>query len=112
MTVDPRTEAAAKAQYESGPTAEHWDMAQPAARLFHRERMETALAAADAVMFSEANIERAAKAYYEEYEAQPIYDEDLEEFTGHRKWEWLDDESQERYRKRVRFMVASLKGEA
>jgi hypothetical protein len=46
-------------------------------------------------------VEAAAKAIYAT-EAQPIYDEYKEEFTGHKPWEWLLDKSRESYRDKAR----------
>lgn len=71
-----------------------------------------ALERSDAILFSDEAIERAAKDFYTEFEAQPIYDEATERFTGHRLWEWLTPESQERYKARIRSVVAALKGDA
>ena len=49
-------------------------------------------------------VEAAARAIYAT-EAQPIYDEVKEEFTGHRPWEWLTERSWYAYRDKARLTL-------
>lgn len=57
----------------------------------------------DQVIPAEA-VEAAAKALYAT-EAQPMYDESKEEFTGARPWEWLTERSWEVYREKARLTL-------
>jgi hypothetical protein len=49
-------------------------------------------------------VEAAAKAIYAT-EAQPMYDESKEEFTGARPWEWLTERSWDVYRDKARLAL-------
>ena len=49
-------------------------------------------------------VEAAARAIYAT-EAQPMYDESKEEFTGARPWEWLTERSWEVYREKARLTL-------
>jgi hypothetical protein len=72
---------------------------------WHQEEATEALAAADAVMFSDEAIERAAVALNERFRA-----DDKNEFYS--IWEDLGEDQRNHWKADVRAVVAALKGDA
>lgn len=96
--MNARIEAAAKVINQRSVKPMDWDDPRMRSYRFNREYdAKLILAAADAVMFSDEAIERAAKALNAEHAPA---------------WEILPDWVKEDWRKQVRTVVAALKGEA
>ena len=98
--MNERVEAAAKAAHVSKLTGVQWDGMPKWKRMDRINEARAALAAADAVMFSQQAVERAAKAAYEST---------MED--GDTPWEHFGGSSYlDYYRAHARAVIAALKG--
>lgn len=96
-----RLEAAAKAMFDTRDDPydmDEWEEIDSTEREPYTCQAAAALSAADAVMFSDAAIERAARA---EYEADSC--------PGDPTWEELESYVRDNYHRGIRVIIASLK---
>ena len=99
MIPDEAVEAAARVHFERN--GGRWDEWSADEKSSETDDMQAALAAADAVMFSDEAIERAAEALYMTSSG-----------SSEKHWDDIGRLRQEYFRSRVRAVVTALKGDA